>query len=320
MSEEPVSASVHSSPKGVQKLVVLYLAVGGLVIGGLLGWVLRVQQPLLPPQQPARPPVKPAQPLEAQLPEHAIVFTTEDKAPAATPDLLPAQATKIHCFYRFPDLSPEAQVSARWWHNGEALGPVETGEPAEEPEPAEIEEDVAQAENDARRDEQLPHIVLPPPGDAQTFTPGIYELELYSGERRLGRASFVLAENAEEIMAARPSEKGHTRIVSLVTTRRVNARGKPDKPQTTFGGRDKIYAAFTYINATAGGVFHVQWYYRDKLIEPASQELEMKGGAGRGLAWLKADKQRLLAGKYCVTIFLGGVEKPLAQARFTVQD
>ncbi len=280
----------------------MYLAVGGLVIGGLLGWALRVQQPLLPPQQPARPLVKPAQPLEAQLPEHAIVFTTADRAPAATPDLLSAQATKIHCFYRFPDLSPEAPVSARWWHQGQELDSL----------PASAQEDTAE--------QQLPHIVLQPPGNAQTFAPGIYELELYSGERQLGRASFVVAENAQEIMAARPSEKGHTRIISLVTTRRVNAKGAPERPQTTFGGWDKIHAAFTYINATAGGVFRVQWYYRDQLIEPASQELEMKGGAGRGFAWLKADPGRLLAGKYRVTLHLPGVDKPLAQARFTVDD
>ncbi len=80
-----------------------------------------------------------------------------------------------------------------------------------------------------------------------------------------------------------------------------------------------VYQAL-YINGTVGGAFRVQWYYRDQLIEQASEELAMKGGAGRGFAWLKAEEGHLPAGKYRVALALQGVEKPLAQARFTVQD
>ena len=81
-----------------------------------------------------------------------------------------------------------------------------------------------------------------------------------------------------------------------------------------------FFINFTYINGTAGALFRVQWHYRDQLIESATQELEIKGGAGRGFAWLKADQGRLPTGKYRVTLALPGVEKPLAQVRFTVQD
>ena len=320
MSEAPAGVPAPPSPKGVQKLTLLYLSLGGLVIGGLLGWTLRANQPPLPPEPAAQTPARPAQPLDAQTPAHSIVFTTDDRPTAATADLLPARATKIYCFYRFPDLPPEPPVSARWWHNGADLGRVEIGEPAEEPRPQETEDAAREADSAAVRDEQVPHIILTPPGGAKSFAPGIYEVELRSGDQPPGRGSFVVATNAKQIMAAKPSEKGQTRIVSCVTARKVNARGEPEEPQKTFSGGEKIYVAFAYINGTAGGGFRVQWYYRDQLIEQASQELAMKGGAGRGFAWLKAEEGRLPAGKHRVVLFLQRAERPLAQARFTVQD
>ena len=247
------------------------------------------------------------------MPQHTFVFTTEAKPPDSTPDLLSAQATEIYCFYRFADLPPDAPVSARWWHNGADLGPIEISEPAEEAEPA-------PAESATSEDERVPHLVLTPPGNAKSFAPGIYEVELHSGDHPAGRGSFVVAENAQEIMAAQPSEKGQTRIISCVTAREVSSRGEPEDPQKTFGGGDKIYVVFAYINGTVGGAFRVQWYYRDQLIEQASEELAMKGGAGRGFAWLKVEEGRLPAGPYRVALLLQGTQRPLAQARFTVQD
>ncbi len=316
MSEEPAGVRAPPSPKGTDKLVVLYLALGGLVAGGLLGWALRTNQPSLPPPPPAHPAAKPA----AGVAQHAIVFTTEDKPVAATRDLLPAQATKIYCFYRFPDLPPDAPVSARWWYNGKDLGPIEIGEPAEEAKPPPAKGGAAPTDSATSRDEDVPHIVLTPPRDAKSFAPGIYEVELRSGNQPPGRSSFVVATNAEEIMAAKPSEKGQTRIISCATARKVNPRGEPEEPQKTFGGGDKIFVVFAYINGTVGGIFQVQWYYQGQLIEQASQKLAMKGGAGRGFAWLKAEEERLPAGKYRVALLLQGTDKPLAQARFTVQD
>ena len=319
MSTEP------AAPNRPQKLVVLYLALAGLVLGALAGWTVRANRLRSPLELPPTAVIAAATADKEQMLGPPLVFTTEDTPPPATPDLLSAEAPQVYCFYRFPDLPRDAQVTARWWCNGEELGPVESAL-LDQPELVHGREDT-QDTPPTPPGEQLPaseaplrHIVLGPPGEAKSFAPGIYEVELRSASEELGRGSFAVAEGAEEILAAQPSELGQTRIINCLTARRVNAKGKPEQPQKTFRGTDKVFVAFTYINGTGDGVFRVEWYCQEQLIEQATQELEIKGGAGRGSAWLKAAEQRLPAGDYRVAIFLPGVSQPLAQARFTVQD
>ncbi len=315
-----------AGPKGIEKSVLVYLILAGVVLGGLAGWTVRANRLRSPLELPPTELIDAATADKEQTLGHPLVFTTEDTPPAATPDLLSAEAPQIYCFYRFPDLPPDAQVTAHWWHNGAELGPIERT-PPDQPELVRGRQDMQDipevpegAKEPSEREEHLPHLVLRPPGEAEAFAPGIYEVELRGLGQELGRGSFAVAEGAEEILAAQPSEMGQTRIINCLTARRLSAKGEPEQPQKTFRGTDKVFVAFTYINGTAGGVFRVEWYCQEQLIEQATQELEIKGGAGRGSAWLKAAEQRLPAGEYRVAIFLQGVSQPLAQARFTVQD
>jgi hypothetical protein len=278
-------------------LTLVYVSLGALVIGAAAGWVVRSRE-AGPSTHVASDHREAPVGNGGQAPEHFIVFSAESEPLAATPDLLPADAGEIYCFYRLPETYADSVVSAHCWHNGEDLGDIETS---------------------AASVQSVPYLVLKPPGGAESFSPGIYEVELAGPERDLGRGSFVVAEDAAEIMAGKPSLKGRTRVVSCVTTRRVNKRGEPEEPQAVFAGTDKVYVAFAYINGTAGGKIGVLWHCDGRPIEAALQELEMKGGAGRGFAWMGAGRGRLPAGKYCVTLYLQGVDKSLAQANFTVQ-
>jgi len=299
---------------GKYKMVVLGLSLAALTAGLVAGWSLRSPVRRPPEDKPARA----LSPItrSSSHPGHFIVFSAVKSCPPATPDLLPT-ANQIYCFYSFPQLAADARIAVHWWHNGKDLGLVTDLQPAE----AQISKPGIATDKQEEATNARPgrYIILNPPANEDTFAPGIYEVELYSGDQRLGRGSFVVAADAEKIMAAQPSKVGQVRVVSCVTARGITPTGEPQQPVNKFAPYDRVYVAFAYINGAKGEQLRVEWYGGDQRLESATQKLTMKGAAGRGFAWLQAKDKGLPAGKYRVAVFGAMANEPLSEARFTVQ-
>jgi len=299
---------------GKYKLVVLGLSLAALTVGFVAGWSLRSRAHRVPEDKPARalpPATRPSSPRE-----QFIVFGAEKSRPPATPDLLPT-ASQIYCFYSFPQLAADARIAVHWWHDGKDLGLVTDLQPAEaqagKPTVAVDKQEKATSARPGR------YVILSPPAGEDKFAPGIYEVELRSGDQRLGRASFVVAADAQQIMASQPSTVGEVRVVSCVTARSITPTGEAQQPLKKFAPQDRVYVAFAYINGTKGEKLRVEWYSGEVRLESATQELTMKGVIGRGSAWLQAKDKGLPEGEYRVAVFGAMAEEPLAEARFAVQ-
>ncbi len=307
--------------RGKYKLVVLGLSLAALTAGFVAGWGMCGRARRVPEDKPAQ--VLPPAPRPSLPREQFIVFSAEKRLPPTTPDLLPT-ATNIYCFYSFPQLAADARISVHWWHDGEDMGVVEDIASAsakqfsEAAQAADEEGQSAQPQRDAAGNNAW-YLLLTPPDEADKFAPGIYEVELHSGDQRLGRSSFVVAGDAQEIMASQPSEIGQVRVVSCVTARDITETGEPQQPLKTFAPQERIYVAFAYINGTKGGKLRVEWYGGDQRLESAAQKLAMKGAAGRGSAWLQVKDRGLPEGEYRVAVFGAVADEPLAEARFAVQ-
>jgi len=300
--------------RGKYKLVVLGLSLAALTAGFVAGWSTRSRARKAPEDKPAHvlpPATRPSSPRE-----QFIIFSAEKSRPPATPDLLPT-AKHIYCSYSFPQLAADARISVHWWRDGKDLGLVTDLRPVEaqvsKPSIATDKQEEATSGRPGR------YIILSPPVGDDTFAPGIYEVELHSGDQHLGRSSFVVAEDAKKIMASQPSEVGDVRVVSCVTTRGITPTGEAQQPLKKFAPQDRIYVAFAYINGTKDEKLRVEWYGGEVRLESAARKLTMKGVAGRGSAWLQAKDKGLPAGDYRVAVFGAMADEPLAEARFTVQ-
>ncbi len=300
--------------RGKYKLVVLGLSLAALTAGFVAAWSLRSPTRRGNEVRPTR--ALPPATRSSSPREQFMVFSAEKSRPPTTPDLLPT-AIQIYCFYSFPELAADARITVHWWRDGKDLGLLPDLRPMEaalsKPGIATDEQEEATSARPGR------YIILSPPANEDTFAPGIYEVELHSGDQRLGRRSFVVAADAEQIMASQPSKIGEVRVVSCVTARAITPTGEPQQPLTKFAPQDRIYVAFAYINGTKGEKLRVEWYGGDQRLESAAQKLTMKGAAGRGSAWLQAKDRGLPEGEYRVAVFGAVAEEPLAEARFTVQ-
>ncbi|MCK4323228.1 MAG: hypothetical protein KAW89_01760 [Armatimonadetes bacterium] len=300
--------------RGKYKLVVLGLSLAALTAGLVAGWSLRSPARRVPEDKPARalsPVTRPSLP-----PEQFMVFSAEKSLPPTTPDLLPT-ASQLYCFYSFPQLAADARMTVHWWRDGKDLGLVTDLRPAE----AQVSKPAIATDKQEKGTNARPgrYVILSPPAGEDEFAPGIYEVELHSGDQRLGRRSFVVAADAQKIMASQPSEVGEVRVVSCVTARSITPTGEPQQPVSKFAPQERIYVAFAYINGTKGEKLRVEWYGGDQRLESAAQELAMKGAAGRGSAWLQVKDKGLPAGEYRVAVFGTMADEPLAEARFTVR-
>ena len=301
--------------RGKYKLVVLGLSLAALAAGFVAGWGMRSRARRVPEDRSAQALLPATRPSSSR--EQFMVFSAEKSRPPATPDLLPAEASQIYCFYSFPQLSSDAELAVHWWRDGKDLGLLtdlqSVEAPVSKPSIATDEQEEGTSGRPGR------YIILSPMAGEDTFAPGIYEAELRSSNQRLGRSSFVVAEDAEQIMASQPSKVGEVRVVSCVTARSITPTGETQQPVSKFAPQDRIYVAFAYINGTNGEKLRVEWYGGDQRLESATHELTMKGAAGRGSAWLQVKDKGLLEGEYRVAVFGAMAEEPLAEARFTVQ-
>ncbi len=215
--------------------------------------------------------------------------------------MLRAEAPEIYCFYDLPSLPSDTQITAYWWLNGEELGPVAA---SAQPRPG--------ASHAAGR------LTLKPPEDQKIFPEGIYEVELRAAGKKIDRASLVVTKGADMILSAKPTAVGQVKIINCVTAQGVSAKGEPDQATAIFAGTDRIFVAFAYINGTAEAAFVVKWFFRDTLIEQATQRVAMADGAGRAFAWMQAAKP-LPAGQYRAEVSVLGEKEPLAEVGFTVK-
>ncbi len=280
-------------------VMVVGLALVGVVIGTVVGWQMTNQQS---PAPPARQPVQPAATLARPAAEQdPVVFATGPDRPTRTPDLLPATASKIVCFYDFPQLLAPTPLVVYWWVNGKELGEVR-----------------AASQQQAEAAHLAGQLILEPPAEQETFPEGIYEVELRADGKAMARASFVVAVDADKILGEERMKVGEIKVISCVTAGGVDAKGHPMQTADTFAGSDRILVVFTYINGTAEAHFVVSWFRDDTMIEQAAQRVAMADGAGRASAWIEAD-EALPPGQYRAVVGLAGKEQPLAEAQFIIR-
>jgi len=276
--------------RGKYKLVVLGLSLAALTAGFVAGWNLRSRAHTVSEDKSTRALTPPPRPSSSR--EQFIIFSAEKNPPPTTPDLLPATANHIYCFYSFPQLAADARITIHWWRDGKDLGLLTDLQAIEaQGNKPDIAPEGQKEGEDARPGR---YVVLSPPAGEDKFAPGM------------------------KIMASQPSKVGEVRVVSCVTAREVTPTSEPQQPVSKFAPQDRIYVAFAYINGTRGEKLRVEWYGGDQRLESAAQKLTMKGAAGRGAAWLQAEDRGLPAGEYRVAVYDAMAEAPLAEVRFTV--
>ncbi len=288
--------SVSFTVRSRLRMTLLFaLALLGLVG---LGWALGQ----LWPQPPAAPlPTPQAMARQPQLIPDTVVVSASEPKPQSTPSLLPAEAPVLYCFYRLERYPAETPLTVEWRLNGRPLGTL----PLE----------------NHRRDRGpilAGRFLIRPPQGTQQFAPGLYQLLFRRGAETLEEASFVLATEAARILGQQPPPAGEIRVVSLVTCTGLDPQGKPLGPAQSFAPTARIYAVFTYVNGVKQTRFEVRWLFGDLVIPQATQQIEMKAGAGQAYAWLQASGEGLPHGQYQVQVRLAGGGEPLATAQFAV--
>lgn len=272
---------------------------GLVVVAVLVGWGIGrvVPGPQLPPTLP-QPQVMVAQP--ERIPDEVVV-SEQEKAPESTPPLLPAAVPQLYCFYRFEQQPSGTPFIVTW-----RLGKQDLGE-------------LKLAGHRRQRGKILAgRFTIKPPGEKKQFAPGLYQLAFRSGAETVAEASFVLAEGAQQILAQQPPPAGEIRVINVSTFRGLDPQGQPLEPSQQFGPQDRVYAVFTYLNGVKDARFEVRWLARAVVIPQATQQVEMKAGAGQAYAWLEAPGAGLPEGNYQAQVLRAGNEQPLASTQFVV--
>lgn len=287
--------ALRSRQAWAQALIFLGLVVAAGLVGGGLGRLVPgpEPEPILP-----QPEVMVAQP--ERIPDEVVV-SDQEKAPESTPPLLPAEAQQLYCAYRFEQYPRETPLQVSWRRQGHDLGELKL-----------------ESHRQARGEILAGRFTIKLPEEKKQFAPGIYQLIFRSGAKTVAEASFVLAEGAQEILAQQPPPAGEIRVIKVGTFRGLDPQGKPLEPSRHFGPKDRIYVVFTYLNGVKDARFEVHWLSRSIVIPQATQQVEMKAGAGQAYAWLEAQGGGLPEGNYQVQVLRAGSEQPLATAQFMV--
>ncbi len=266
--------------------------------------------------EPARGPDM-AAPVDSYLTR--LTFSATPERPEQTPEILPAEADVIYCFYELSRVSPDAPLSARWSYDGRDLGelPLRDHQPDRDAEHASGRFSIVPAESDEGADVE---------GDAEGgagFPRGVYEVEMTSPSQPdvIAQASFVALPRAAKILQGGGEPEGPPLVRSLNTAMGVGEDGKPVGATTTFeADSGRIYAAFEYAGVPPGAVLTVRWHFADTELERARAELPVSAAEGRGQAWLEVGEgEELPAGEYRVSVHLGDEDEELATSGFTVE-
>lgn len=271
---------------------------GWLALLVALGWGLGH---LLPGRRAADTPAPAVMARQPEKIPDEVVFSATEAPPESTPVLLPVTAVPLYCHYRFERWPKGTPLRATWRLGAQDLG--------------ELPLEGHRSENgDTLRGRFL---IRPPQGAAQ-FPPGIYQVTFYSDAQTVVESSFVMAVEAEKILTQQAPAAGEIRVVSLVTCTALDAQGKPQGIAGQFRPTDKIIAFFTYLNGVKQARFEVRWLAQNTVIPQATQQIEMKAGAGQAYAWIQAAGAGLPLGNCQVQVLLAGQEQALAATPFTI--
>jgi len=271
---------------------------GWLLLVAVLGWGLGHLVPRRGSPQPPSPAVMASEP--EKIPDEVVISPT-DRRLESTPVLLPVTVVPLYCFYRLDRLPARSPLQVTWKLNGQDLGelPLEDNRPQ-------------------GKTALAGRFLLRPPQDAREFAPGLYQLIFHSGGEEIVDASFVAAVDAEKILTQQAPPAGEIRVVSLTTCTGVDAQGRPSGLTGTFRPTDRVHGLFTYLNGVKQARFEVRWLAQDVVIPQATQQVEMKAGAGQSYAWLQAGGEGLPEGPCQVQVLVAGSEQPLASVPFTI--
>ncbi|MEN6402724.1 MAG: hypothetical protein ABFD94_12350 [Armatimonadia bacterium] len=277
----------------------LIFALVGVVAGVLLG----LQYSNRPPGDTAPNVPLAGQLLRMALPpqdEAGILFSSNDVKPTANPDLLPAGLSAVYAFYEAPGRRSADQPQVKWTRDGKPLPPPPAG--------------------DVRADPggSSGKILLRPPGGK--LVPGVYEVELKLGVSNLA-ASFVAAWGAEQIASQAAPADAQVTVSDLALATAVSAQHLAQRPQKSFDGRERIFAAFRFAQAEPGSAIVVKWYGGTEPIKAATKEIVLPSTAGTASAWLQAHPASPLpTGEYSVTVSMAGDATALATGTFSVVE
>lgn len=232
--------------------------------------------------------------------EAGILFSATDAKPAANPCLLPAGLPAVYAFYEAPGHQGAGRPEVKWTRDGQVL-----------PDPS---PDDVMPEGNGKSGKIL---LRPPRGKVEA---GVYEVELKLGPSNLA-ASFVAAWGAEKIASQSAPADAQVTISDLLVATAVSPANEPQHPQKSFGGRERIFAAFKFAKAEPGSAVVVKWYGGPEPITAATKEIVLPSTTGTASAWLQAPPgSPLPPGNYSVTVSMAGDTTALARAAFDVID
>lgn len=279
-----------------RRLRVLPLLVAGILLGIIGAMVYsRATGTTVPPVVPGL--LQSAiQAVAGAEPEERIVFSASPTPPALSPDLLPAGVPMIYCFYDVPSVKKPGSPVVTLSRDGKKTGQVPAADIVAGSRPG------------------VGTLTLKAQGG---FQAGIYEVELQFADSRV-LASFVAAQKAEAILGQATPRDAEVAISPPVFASGVGADGKPRKPQTAFGGQDKVFFVFQFDQAEPGSAVQVKWYGGQERIESATHEVLLPSVKGWAHAWLQAPAPGLPPGRYRAAINMSSDPHELASAEFTI--
>ncbi|MCX7597701.1 MAG: hypothetical protein N2512_02370 [Armatimonadetes bacterium] len=229
--------------------------------------------------------------------------STSPERPAQSPLAVPATATKVYYHYSLPGWPADAQIDFSWTVKGK---PLPSDGVSWIP-----HQNVPWAQG---------YFELSPPGGAATFAPGIYEVELSGPDDLREVGSFAVLQGLEAMMA-QEAPPGGLLVGRPVIAVEVDGQGRPVKSADQIPPSvSKLYACFTYDGALPDTKLIVRWFYGEVEVEAARSELRLPAAAGQAYAILQVAKGPLPLGTWKVAVYLGGVEKPRAEASFVVTE
>ncbi len=252
--------------------------------------------------RPEPPPPSDATPEEESgVPVPRAVIGPTKARPDRTPEVLEAGARRVYCFFEIPDRPASATVTARWLRGADP--PVDAA---------------AQATKE-ESDHLTGHLVLPPPGGAQAFTEGIYEIQILVDGLPVTDTSFVMVKGAAQLAETpKGMERYRPGLADLVVSA-APPRGSVKKPFILPARPQRVQASFKYSHAVPGTAFTVYWLYEDGLIAQATTEIDIRQESGKAEAWLSPEPgQALPNGKYAVEISIAEGTPPLARTNFWI--
>ena len=266
-----------------------------LIIIAVGSWILGARQRPLPAPEPELP-VKTGDG-SLNLPHLAWVnFSSDQVMPKNPPLLLPADAILLFATVNLKDAGISGKVTGRWWWNGQEMPHLKVN----------LENNSATIE--LQRPKKL------------AFGPGIGELELRDGKRRIAYGSFLTTDQPNAIMSQVAPPTGRTQVTQLFIAASADKKQAPGAKKLEFKPKERIYAVFQYQLAEPQSSFVVHWGIDGREIDTAQKIITVEKKDGVAWAWIQAGgKTGLPPAKYEVWITYTTNPEKLALTAFDVK-